>query len=89
MVQLPVFGQPLDKQQRVFDGPVGQKINAQLEQKLGATVIGPWLPLGYSNHYSTRKPLTEFEISRAHEDPQLGRRRPDSCVPSSSARSQT
>src|SRR5258708_3512818 len=62
MVQLPVFyGQPLDKQQRVFDGPVGQKINAQLEQKLGATVVGPWLPLGYSNHYSTRKPLTEFK----------------------------
>jgi len=62
MVQLPVFyGQPLDKQQHVFDGPVGQKINAELERKLGATVIGAWLPLGYSNHYSTRKPLTDFK----------------------------
>jgi TRAP-type C4-dicarboxylate transport system substrate-binding protein len=62
MVQLPVFyGQPLDKQQRVFDGPVGQKINAELQQKLGATVIGPWLQLGYSNHYSTHKPLNDFK----------------------------
>lgn len=62
MVQLPVFyGQPLDKQQKVFDGPVGKQINAELERKLGATVIGPWLPLGYSNHYSTRKPLNGFK----------------------------
>ena len=62
MVQLPVFyGQPLDKQQRVFDGPVGQKIDAELQQKLGASVIGPWLQLGYSNHYSTRRALNDFK----------------------------
>jgi TRAP-type C4-dicarboxylate transport system substrate-binding protein len=62
MIQLPAFyGQPLDRQQRVFDGPVGRKINAELEQKLAATVIGAWLPLGFSNYYSTRKPLTDFK----------------------------
>jgi len=62
MVQLPVFyGQPQDKQEKVFDGPVGQQINAELEKKLGATVIGPWLPLGFSNHYSTKKPLNDFK----------------------------
>lgn len=60
--QLPVFyGQPLEKQQKVFDGPVGKQINAELERKLGATVIGPWLALGYSNHYSTKRPLEDFK----------------------------
>jgi C4-dicarboxylate-binding protein DctP len=62
MDQLPVFyGQPLEKQQKVFDGPVGKQINAELERKLGATVIGPWLQLGYSNHYSTKRPLEDFK----------------------------
>ncbi|MEJ0070429.1 MAG: TRAP transporter substrate-binding protein DctP [Pseudomonadota bacterium] len=75
--QLPVFyGQPLDKQQRVFDGPVGKQINTELERKLGATVIGPWLQLGFSNHYSTLKPLEDFKDIDGMKLRKLGRRRP-------------
>ncbi len=62
IVQLPVFyGQPLALQQRIFDGAVGKKINEAIEQKVGAKVIGPWLELGFSNYYTTRKPLNDFK----------------------------
>jgi C4-dicarboxylate-binding protein DctP len=61
IVQLPVFyGQPLEQQLKIFDGPVGQKINAEIERKLGVKVLGPWLNLGLSNYYSTKKPLNDF-----------------------------
>jgi len=62
LIQLPVFyGQPLERQRAIIDGPVGQKINAELEQKLGAKILGPWLDLGFANFYSTRKPLNDFK----------------------------
>ena len=61
LVQLPVFyGQPLERQLKIFDGAVGQQINAQIERKLGVKVLGPWLELGFGNYYSTRKPLNDF-----------------------------
>ncbi|HVM81672.1 MAG TPA: TRAP transporter substrate-binding protein DctP [Stellaceae bacterium] len=62
IVQLPVFyGQPLEQQRAIMDGPVGQKINAQIEQKTGSKVLGPWLDLGFANFYSTKKPLNDFK----------------------------
>jgi len=61
IIQLPVFyGISLEKQQHVMDGVVGQKINAQLESKLGIKMLGPWLNLGFSNYYATKKPLGDF-----------------------------
>jgi len=45
---------------RAIDGPVGQAINKELEEKLGVKVLGPWLDLGYQNVYSTSKPLNDF-----------------------------
>ncbi len=62
IVQLPVFyGQNIDAVHRVVDGPVGQTINKELEEKLDAKILGPWLDLGYQNVYSTSKPLTDFK----------------------------
>jgi C4-dicarboxylate-binding protein DctP len=61
IVQLPVFyGQPLEAQRDIMDGPVGQRINEEIERKVGAKVLGPWLDLGFANYYSTKKPLTDF-----------------------------
>jgi C4-dicarboxylate-binding protein DctP len=59
--QLPIFyGQSAEVVHQVIDGPVGQTINKELEQKLGVKVLGPWLDLGYQNVYSTSKPLNDF-----------------------------
>jgi C4-dicarboxylate-binding protein DctP len=59
--QLPIFyGQPAEVVHRTIDGPVGQTINKELEEKLGVKVLGPWLDLGYQNVYSTSKPLNDF-----------------------------
>ena len=61
LVQLPIlYGQPFDAQLAIFDGPVGQKVNAQLEAKLGVKILGPWLNLGFTNFFSTKKPLNDF-----------------------------
>lgn len=60
--QLPVFfGQPAPVVYAAVDGKIGQMIDAQLESKLGVKLLGPWLPLGYQNTYSTTKPITSFE----------------------------
>src|ERR1700761_9514387 len=61
IVQLPAFfGQPIETVHKVTDGKVGQEINRELEEKLGAKVLGPWLDLGFNNIYSTSKPLNDF-----------------------------
>jgi TRAP-type transport system periplasmic protein len=62
IVQLPMFyGQDADAVHRVTDGPVGQAINKEFEEKLDAKILGPWIDLGYQNVYSTSKPLTDFK----------------------------
>jgi C4-dicarboxylate-binding protein DctP len=55
------FGQPYQVVYAEADGKVGQIINDKLEQKLGVKVLGPWLPLGYQNLYSTTKPLKSLD----------------------------
>jgi C4-dicarboxylate-binding protein DctP len=60
-LQLPImYGRPIEAVHRAVDGRPGQLIAAQIEQKLSARVIGPWLDLGFFNWYSTSKPLTSF-----------------------------
>jgi TRAP-type transport system periplasmic protein len=62
LFQLPVFyGQDADVVHRVIDGPVGQAINKELEEKLAAKILGPWLDLGYQNVYSSGKPINDFK----------------------------
>ena len=45
---------------RVVDGRPGQLVARQIEQRLAARVIGPWLDLGFFNWYSTGKPLNSY-----------------------------
>jgi C4-dicarboxylate-binding protein DctP len=45
---------------RAVDGRPGQLVAQQIEQKLNAHVIGPWLDLGSFNWYSTSRPLNSY-----------------------------
>jgi len=56
--QLPLFyGQPVDITHRVIDGVPGDLVNDQITRKLRVTIPGRWIDLGFTNWYSTRKPL--------------------------------
>jgi TRAP-type C4-dicarboxylate transport system substrate-binding protein len=60
-LQLPVlYGRPLDVLHRAVDGRPGRLLAAQIEQKLSAHVIGPWLDLGFFNWYSTNRRLNSY-----------------------------
>ena len=59
--QLPIlYGRATDVVHRVVDGWPGQLVARQIEDKLGARVIGRWLDLGSFNWYSTSKPLNSY-----------------------------
>lgn len=59
--QLPsFFGQPAQVVYAAVDGGIGTIINDELEAKLSVKLLGPWLPLGYQNTYSTGKPIRSF-----------------------------
>jgi TRAP-type C4-dicarboxylate transport system substrate-binding protein len=60
-LQLPVlYGRPIDVLHRSVDGLPGRLLAAQIQEKLSAHVIGPWLDLGFFNWYSTAKPLNSY-----------------------------
>src|SRR5262245_39771771 len=59
--QLPIlYGRSIDMVHRVVDGRPGQLVAQQIEQKLNARVIGPWLDLGSFNWYSTGRALNSY-----------------------------
>jgi C4-dicarboxylate-binding protein DctP len=59
LAQLPVFyGQPINITHRAIDGIPGDLVNDQIGKKLRVTIPGRWIDLGFTNWYSTRKPLT-------------------------------
>ncbi|HBK06372.1 MAG TPA: hypothetical protein DDZ81_10975 [Acetobacteraceae bacterium] len=58
MAQLPVFyGQPAEITHRAIDGIPGNMVNDQVSKKLRVKLPGRWIDLGFTNWYSTRKPL--------------------------------
>jgi len=60
-LQLPIlYGRPIDVVHRAVDGQAGKLVAQQIEQKLNARVIGPWLDLGSFNWYSTSRPLNSY-----------------------------
>jgi len=60
--QLPaLYGQPSDVIDRVVDEQAGQRVRAEIESRIGLHVVGPWLDLGFTNWYSTRRKLSSFE----------------------------
>lgn len=63
--QLPVFyGQPVETTHRVIDGIPGDMVNQQVSKKLRVKIPGRWIDLGFTNWYSTRKPLVTLEDLR-------------------------
>jgi len=60
-IQLPIlYGRAIEPVHRAVDGRPGQLVARQIEQRLAAHVIGPWLDLGFFNWYSTSKPLNSY-----------------------------
>jgi TRAP-type C4-dicarboxylate transport system substrate-binding protein len=56
--QLPVFyGQPTDVTHLAVDGIPGDMVNEQVSRKLRVRIPGRWIDLGFTNWYSSRKPL--------------------------------
>jgi C4-dicarboxylate-binding protein DctP len=61
-IQLPVlYGRPIDMLHAVIDGKAGKLLGDQIEARLNAHVLGPWLDLGFFNWYSTSKPLNSYD----------------------------
>ena len=61
-LQLPaLYGQSIETVHRVVDGAAGRLLARQIEQRLNAHVIGPWLDLGFFNWYSTSKTLSGYD----------------------------
>jgi TRAP-type C4-dicarboxylate transport system substrate-binding protein len=57
--QLPMFyGQPVEVTHQAIDGIPGDMVNEQITRKLRVKILGRWIDLGFTNWYSTRKPLT-------------------------------
>jgi TRAP-type transport system periplasmic protein len=58
ILELPsFFGRPIDKLHALMDGPIGQELNQEIENKLKIKVIGNNLDLGYGSLFSTKTPL--------------------------------
>jgi C4-dicarboxylate-binding protein DctP len=61
LAQLPVFyGQPVETTHRAIDGIPGDMVNEQVSKKLRVKIPGRWIDLGFTNWYSTRKPLNSL-----------------------------
>ena len=74
MLNLPVFyGQPIDVVHRIIDGKPGLSVSEELEGKLKVKVLGPWLDLGFTNWFSTKKAAQHAGRSVRHEAAQLRR----------------
>jgi len=56
-----LFGRPTAAVYIVADGKAGQLIDDELQKKLDVVVLGPWLPLGYNNIYTTAKVVRSFD----------------------------
>ncbi len=62
LLDLPVLkGMTAQQRAEMLDGPVGDKLNAMLGEKMGIVVPGNWPVLGRVYYWSTSKPLRNFE----------------------------
>ena len=66
-------GQSAEVTHKTSDGEVGKIVNAEIEKKLEAKVLGPWLDLGFNNEYSTKQADQRFRRSCRAETAQCRR----------------
>lgn len=52
-----LYGREADDSQSLAEGPLGDDINRQLEQRLRVKVLGPWLDLGFAHLFTTTNPI--------------------------------
>ena len=65
LAQLPLFyGQPIETTHRAIDGVPGDLVNHQVSKKLRVAIPGRWIDLGFTNWYSTRRPLNRLSDLR-------------------------
>jgi C4-dicarboxylate-binding protein DctP len=61
-LQLPaLYGRSIEVLHGVVDGAPGQLLARQIEQRLSAHVVGPWLDLGFFNWFSTNRALRIYD----------------------------
>jgi TRAP-type C4-dicarboxylate transport system substrate-binding protein len=61
-LQLPaLYGRPIEAVHDVVDGAPGELLARQIEQRLNAHVLGPWLDLGFFNWFSTSRALRLYD----------------------------
>ncbi len=54
------YGQAIDVVHRATDGAAGKFVNDKVAGKLGVQVLGGWFDLGFTNWFSTKKPLASL-----------------------------
>ena len=60
VADLPMFyGRGADEIHKVFDGPAGARLNAEIEEKLGVKIVGPYLDLGFGSIFTTGREVTK------------------------------
>ena len=61
LLDLPMFfGRTADEIHAVMDGPVGQELNAEIEETVGVKIIGPNLDLGHGTVFTTETELSSL-----------------------------
>jgi C4-dicarboxylate-binding protein DctP len=61
LFQLPsMYAVPIDAVHRITDGRTGAMLSAAVDKKLRLHTLGPWLDLGYTQWYSTGRPLARL-----------------------------
>lgn len=59
--ELPIcYGRTAKEVSELVTGPVGQEIARQFEHRLSVHILGDWLPDGFQNYFSTKKPLHSY-----------------------------
>jgi TRAP-type transport system periplasmic protein len=62
LAQLPMFyGQSVEFTHHAIDGIPGGMVNDQVSKKLRVKIPGRWIDLGFTNWYSTRRPLNGLQ----------------------------
>ena len=60
IADLPMFyGRSADDIHKVFDGPVGARLNSEIEEKLGVKILGPYLDLGFGSIFTTERKVAQ------------------------------
>jgi TRAP-type C4-dicarboxylate transport system substrate-binding protein len=55
------YGRATSDMHKIADGDIGKALNASIEGRIGATVLGPWMDLGAANTFGAGRTVNSFE----------------------------